>query len=147
MSGPPARLGGMPQLPDCDWPLLVRTDFASDAAWEQLSAAAQAENADGFQASLEPVSDPGFNGASWPEVKAAVPEGDQGKVVLFIADSTALASPEQPILVVDLWEDREPYRCIAAELWGVENNLSIANMDWLDFADAVDPDGVFRGFR
>jgi hypothetical protein len=30
---------------------------------------------------------------------------------------------------------------------GVENNLSISNLDWEDFADAVDSDGVFRGFE
>ena len=27
-----------------------------------------------------------------------------------------------------------------------ENNLSIANMDFREFAESVDPDGVFRGF-
>jgi hypothetical protein len=32
-------------------------------------------------------------------------------------------------------------------LWGVENNLNIANMGWEEFADAVDEDGTFRGFR
>jgi hypothetical protein len=31
-------------------------------------------------------------------------------------------------------------------MWGVENNLSIANMDFEEFADAVGPDGIFRGF-
>lgn len=30
---------------------------------------------------------------------------------------------------------------------GVENNLSLANMGFEEFADAVDEDGVFRGFR
>jgi len=28
----------------------------------------------------------------------------------------------------------------------VENNLSIANMDFSEFADNVDKDGIFRGF-
>jgi hypothetical protein len=27
-------------------------------------------------------------------------------------------------------------------MWAVQNNLVIANADWEDFADAVDPDGV-----
>jgi hypothetical protein len=31
-------------------------------------------------------------------------------------------------------------------MWGVENNLSIANMVFAEFAGAVDEDGVFRGF-
>jgi hypothetical protein len=50
---------------------------------------------------------------------------------------------------VGLLPDRSkpPFRCIPAEMWGVENNLNIANMDWEDFADEVDADGIFRGFR
>ncbi|MFB7125410.1 MULTISPECIES: DUF6924 domain-containing protein [unclassified Kitasatospora] len=42
-----------------------------------------------------------------------------------------------------------PGRCIrvvAARLWSIENNLSISNMDFDDFAGNVDADGVFRGF-
>jgi hypothetical protein len=35
---------------------------------------------------------------------------------------------------------------VPAELWSVENNLSLANMDFHQFADNVAPDGVFRGF-
>jgi len=31
-------------------------------------------------------------------------------------------------------------------MWSVENNLSISNMDFSDFADSADADGVFRGF-
>ncbi|MFK4804121.1 DUF6924 domain-containing protein [Streptomyces sp. MPA0124] len=44
---------------------------------------------------------------------------------------------------------RERGRCVrvvAAELWSIENNLSEANMDFEEFAGAVDDDGVFRGF-
>ncbi|WP_435828452.1 DUF6924 domain-containing protein, partial [Nocardia testacea] len=37
-------------------------------------------------------------------------------------------------------------RILPSQMWGIENNLSIANMDFQDFADAADPDGVFRGF-
>ena len=29
---------------------------------------------------------------------------------------------------------------------GVENNLSISNMDFYEFADNADADGIFRGF-
>jgi hypothetical protein len=31
-------------------------------------------------------------------------------------------------------------------MWGIENNLSIANMDFEAFAENADPDGIFRGF-
>jgi hypothetical protein len=136
-------VGVLPELTGSD---LVRTDFTDGAAWEQVSRAAQQENADGFRAYIQPVSDPAFDGLSWEAVKAAVPADDDEWAVLFIADTAAIASHEHPILVVDLLEDRPPFRCITSELWGVENNLSIANMDWEEFADAADDDGIFRGF-
>jgi hypothetical protein len=31
-------------------------------------------------------------------------------------------------------------------LWSIENNISLGNMDWEEFAEAADYDGVFRGF-
>jgi len=34
----------------------------------------------------------------------------------------------------------------AHELWSVDNNLNLANVDWDEFADNVDRAGVFRGF-
>ena len=45
-----------------------------------------------------------------------------------------------------LGEPGRTFRVIPSEIWGVENNLSIANMGFEEFADAVDSDGVFRGF-
>jgi hypothetical protein len=135
----------MPTLPRSYGSLLVRTDFTSDAAWWQVSDEAQRENEDGFQAGLDAISDPEFDHASWGSVKAACPD-DPGAAVLFIADSTTLVSPNHPILIVDLLEDRAPFRCIPGELWNVENNLNTANMDWEEFADAAGEDGVFRGF-
>src|SRR5205823_1651099 len=75
-----------------------------------------------------------------------VPANEHGASVLFIADSTTLTRPDHPVLVVDLLDDdRRPFRCIPPELRGIDNNLNIANMDWAEFADAVDENGVFRG--
>jgi hypothetical protein len=136
-------MGMLPELSGSD---LVRTDFTDDDAWAQVSSEAQLESAEGFRAYIEPVSDPAFDGLSWRTVKTALPADDDRGAVLFITDSVTLGSPEHPILVVDLMEDRPPFRCIPPELWGIENNLNIANMDWEDFADAVDDDGIFRGF-
>ncbi|MGF1568782.1 MAG: hypothetical protein ACFCVD_12050 [Nodosilinea sp.] len=43
-------------------------------------------------------------------------------------------------------EPGRTFRVIPREMWGVENNLSISNMDYYEFADSTDADGVFRGF-
>jgi hypothetical protein len=150
----------MPTLPDAG-ALLVRTDFSDDIAWDRVRDEATREYApDGFRAYVEPVSDPGWAGAAWETVKAAAPAGGAGPNVLFIADSATFASPEHPILVVDLQDkflsteefpkivSRTPFRCIPSELWSVENNLSIANMDWEEFASPAEENGgIFRGFH
>lgn len=137
----------MPELPELNCSLLVRTDFASDDAWREVRDQALRESEEGFRAYLEPVSDPVFDGAGWEEVRAAVPANEDGASVLFIADSATLTRPDHPVLVVDLLDDdRRPFRCIPPELWGIDNNLNMANMDWAEFAHAVDENGVFRGF-
>jgi hypothetical protein len=42
----------------------------------------------------------------------------------------------------------QPYGATSpSELWAVENNLNIANMDWQEFAAAVDEDGVIPRSR
>lgn len=136
----------------------MRTDFTSDDAWQEVADEATRENADGFRAYAQPVSDPAFDAAIWETVKAALPANSRGASVLFIADSVSLSSPDHPILVADLSDTflsvaefpeiagRTPFRCIASELWSVDNNLNIANMDWEEFARAAGEDGVFRGF-
>lgn len=134
----------MPALPRVLYSFLVRTDFTSDGAWRQLSDEARRENPDGFRANVEPVSDPEFDGVTWEALKATVPANSVA--VIFIADSTTLASPDNPVLVVDLLGSEPPFRCIPSELWSVDNNLNIANMSWEDFASALDENGVFRGF-
>jgi len=139
----------MPTLPRTGSSLLVRTDFTSDTAWQHLSDEAQQENEDGFRAYIETVSDPAFDGADSHGIQAAVPVSDSGASVLFIADSVALGSAQHPILVVALGgsSSKPPFRTLPSELWAIENNLNIANMDWQEFAAAVDQDGVFRGFE
>ena len=134
----------VPTLPALDRSLLVRTDFSDDEGWELVADEAQRENADGFCAFVEPVSDPAFEGADWQTVRAAVPSSEAA--VVFVVDAQTLRSSDHAILVVDRLRGRPPFRCIPPELWSIDNNLNIANMDWEEFAGALDESGVFRGF-
>ena len=38
------------------------------------------------------------------------------------------------------------FRCVVPEVPSIEVNLSLGNMDFHEFADNTDSDGVFRGF-
>ena len=136
----------MKNLPETENSLLLRTDFSDDAAWAALCDAAQAQSEEGFQARLECISDRAYDGLTIDQL-AALARTNDDLGYIFLADRVALTNPEQPILVVDLYDEPgRTFRVIPREMWGVENNLSLANMDYSDFADNVDRDGVFRGF-
>jgi hypothetical protein len=134
------------RLPKTDNSLLVRTDFSDDAAWASLCEAVQQTSEEGFKAFVDCISDPAYGGLTIEQlVDLSLTGGDRN--FAFIADRATFTNPERPVLVVDLYDEPgRTFRVIPREMWGVENNLSIANMDYCEFADNVDPDGVFRGF-
>ena len=136
----------MTGLPSTEASLLVRTDFNDDVAWEATKAAALAENDDGFRAYVHVVDDATLGEATWQDLRRATRALEHRAAVLFIVDRAALAG-DHPIQVVDVSSDsRPPFRCVASELWGVDNNVNAATMDWEDYADNVESDGIYRGF-
>ncbi|MFC8848558.1 MULTISPECIES: DUF6924 domain-containing protein [unclassified Micromonospora] len=66
--------------------------------------------------------------------------------------SSSTPSPSRcrsvPLLVVNLNDRHEtgPFRTLPRQVQAIENNLSLGNMDFVEFARAAGPDGVFRGF-
>lgn len=125
---------------------LVRTSFTDDEPWIDLLTFVLTENQDGFRAYVRAIDDKAWDGASWEQVREAALTANNNAAVLFIVDRPALGTG-YPIQVIDLHEEsRHPFRCIATELWGVDNNLNISNMDWEDFSESTDDEGVFRGF-
>lgn len=137
----------MQPLPNSDDALVLRTDFSDDAVWKEICAAIQQPDPVlGFQAYVEFLDDRQYEGVTADQLPALLPP-EPNHLFMFIVDSTTVSHPEHPILVIDL----EPYpvqsfRVIQSKIWGIENNLSIANMDFQEFVSAADPDGIFRGF-
>ena len=133
------------KIPTSENALLIRTDFSDQSAWQRLKAAAS-EPGDMFIFNMEIVDDRANSGATVEQVMAALPE-DYPHSFIVVADSTAISQADYPLLVVDLDEERgRQFRAVAAQVASIDNNLSIANMGFEEFADAVDGDGVFRGF-
>ena len=131
--------------------VLVRTWFGDDAAWESLVMQAQTPSDEGFLADVTVVDDLSFRDLGAPELIAAQTDGP---IVSFLADEATFSSSEFPILAVrvlprqDYEEgpEHQPFRVIPSELWSVENNINLANLDWSDFTGHAGKDGVFRGF-
>jgi hypothetical protein len=65
-----------------------------------------------------------------------------------LVDAVAVSELEHPILVVNLnaTVDVEPFRTLPRQVQSIQNNLSLANMDYIDFAGSAGADGIFRGF-
>lgn len=124
---------------------LIRTDFSTPAAWLSTLETVVARHGI-FKGDFHIVDDPAYAGATKEEiVRRLGPEFEQ--TFLFVADSTTLAHPDRPVLVVDLWEGTlNEFRAVPAEVAAIQINLALANMDFEEFAGAADPDGIFRGF-
>ncbi|MDX2682239.1 DUF6924 domain-containing protein [Streptomyces sp. NY05-11A] len=126
--------------------LVLRVDFADDIAWDALRAAVDALDG-GPHATW--VSDPRYEGVSIPELMRVDDAADEDEQLthLFLADAHAMAGAEHSLLALDLYD--EPGRTLRVPArWfpDISANLSIANMDFADFADCADVSGAFRGF-
>jgi hypothetical protein len=138
-------------LPQTDRTLLIRTDFSDQAAWQALRTQITTPTEDGFLASVHIVDDPAYRDLTSEQVVSLAPARG---FLLIVADKTALTAPGMPLLAVLPYEEEDSeaeqgsgeLRVIAEELWSIENNISIGNMDWEEFVNAADDDGVFRGF-
>jgi hypothetical protein len=92
------------------------------------------------------MSDRDYDGIALPQLVPLATVSSQ-RTFMFVVDSTTITHEEHPVAVLDLWhQPGRTFRVIPSQMWSVENNLSISNMDFFEFADAADDDGIFRGF-
>ena len=130
---------------------VVRGDFTDDVAWERIKEKIVEPTAEGFGADVEFVEDRSLAGLDEAAIAGgyprAYPDGYRHPV-LFVVDAVAVSTTEQPVLAVNLnaGVGAGPFRTLPGQVQAVQNNLSLANMDYAEFAAAVDADGVFRGF-
>jgi hypothetical protein len=131
-------------LPTSENALLIRTDFSDANAWKKLMSAVS-EPPDSFIFNVDVVDDRANTGATVEQLMAALPE-DYPHSFMVVADALAISQADHLLLIVNLLEERgRQFRAVAEQLASIENNLSIANMGFDEFAELVDEGGVFRG--
>jgi hypothetical protein len=134
-------------IPRTEHPLVLLTDFSDPAAWKRICT--EIEKPVGwlrFRANVAFLADQQFEGYHKQQVLAALPAKYE-HTFIFLVDELAIRQHDHPLLVVDLYEGSgQEFRTLPRMVQGIENNLSIANMDFEEFARAVDARGVFRGF-
>ncbi|NEZ61983.1 hypothetical protein D0962_04205 [Leptolyngbyaceae cyanobacterium CCMR0082] len=143
-------------------PWVIRSDFSDTAKWEhicKLISAPQGE--DEFFAHVQYVNDSKYQGHSPQDLVLSLPDTYRHEFC-FVVDQECVQKQEHPLLVIGFYpsddesfgrlpRDTPPsdiltFRALPSQIQGIENNLSIANMDYEDFSDSVDGDGIFRGF-
>jgi hypothetical protein len=146
--------------------VVVRTHFGDDEAWQAVLAAAaeswgdeEDQEDEGFESTTYPVDDPTLAGVAVDQVRDTLASIDEYLSVVFIADEETMRHPRHPLLAVNL--DDEPnhldeegsafgrqFRIVPRQASGVHVNLTLANMDFTDWAETAKsrPDGVFDDF-
>ncbi len=137
----------MKPIPQTENALVLRTDFSDQAAWDAICGIIR--NPRGifrFRAYVNFLDDVEYADIAKPQLLELIPQG-YGPTFIVVADRIAMSSPEHPLLIIDLYEGSgRDFRAVPSQVQGIENNLSIANMDFEEFASSVDKDGIFRGF-
>ena len=146
---------------------LLRTDRSDDAAWATLAELVTAEvDLDGsvdacgdpylYPPAIVSSDDPAWDGLT---ADAALTGFADVRCYLVLADARSMqevaAGGEVTVLWVDLWTTAaeaaehglsRSFRSTVGAVAEIEANLAIANMSFFEYADNVDPDGVYRTF-
>lgn len=146
--------------------VLVRTDRSDDAAWARLAGLVTAGVDFGggqpgpcgepelYHPNVLTSDDPAWAGLT---AEAAIADLTPTYGYLVLGDERSMREVAAGGEVTVLWVDLGPatpeeqglprtFRSTVGAVAEVESNLAIANIDFVEFAEGVDPDGVFRGF-
>jgi hypothetical protein len=137
----------MKPIPQTANALVLRTDFSVQAAWTAIcETILKPVGIFRFRANVEFLDDAEYAGIDKNQLLALIPRNYNHNFIVVV-DQIAISRPDHPLLIIDLYEGSgNEFRALPSQIQGIENNLSIANMDFEEFAGAVDQDGIFRGF-
>jgi hypothetical protein len=137
----------MKPIPKTENALVLRTDFSNQIVWEMIRALIEKPvGIYRFRANVDFIDDLQYANLAKDQLLELITE-DYNHTFIMVVDKVAISHSEHPLLIVELYEKSgREFRAIPSQIQGIENNLSIANMDFEEFAEVVDEDGVFRGF-
>ena len=132
------------QLPQSDYPLLIRTDFSNNTKWGIIVNQVNSP-ANGYDPAITFINDRKYEGLTieqLPQFELDQEEHD----FIFLADAETMSHKEGAILCLDLADNfGEGFRVLPECISEVANNLFITNCDFKDFQNTTASDGVYRG--
>ena len=137
----------MKTIPNTENVLILRTDFSDQAAWVDIcSEIRKPVGVLHFLAYVDYLNDVEYADLTKEQLLKLLPRNYDHRFII-VADRAAMGHPEHPLLIIDLLDkSSREFRAVPSQIQGIQNNLSIANIDFDDFTNAMDEDGVFRGF-
>lgn len=138
----------MKTIPETENPLVLRTDFSNQKVWDSICAAIRKPaGLFRFRANMDFLDDRKYSSMTTAQILAQIPP-KYNHPFIMIVDQITVTHEENPLLVINLLDDaiENEFRTLPSQVQGIENNLSIANMDFEEFSESVDEDGIFRGF-
>jgi hypothetical protein len=141
-------------LPDTFTPALLRVDFADEHTWQQVRDVTLRPLTAGAVSHLAVIDHPKFDGLDL--TGATECPGEYQERIPLVFDRVTREHPDHPLLLID-WladedeDDEERFipgalRVIPSEFREIEVNLTLANMDFVTFANSADADGILRRF-
>jgi hypothetical protein len=137
----------MKQIPETEHALVLRTDFSDHRAWNMVcEEIRQPAGEFRFVAYVDFLDDREYEDITSDQLLGLISPNYKHSFII-VADRITITHPEHPLLIIELYErSGRKFRTVPSQIQGIENNLSIANMDFEEFAERVDEDGIFRGF-
>jgi hypothetical protein len=137
----------MKPIPETNNPLVLRTDFSNQAAWDSICTIIRKPvGSFRFRANVDFINELEYEDLTKDQLLGLLPK-NYSHTFIILVDQTAISLHDHPLLIVDLYKrSGREFRAIPARIQSIQNNLCIANMDFEEFAEFVDSDGVFRGF-
>src|SRR5512146_2227648 len=130
----------MRQIPKTENALVLRTDFSDQLVWEAVRKEIQKPVGFfiyQFGANVQYLDDKAFADLDKGQIMSLLPK-NYDHSFLIVADQLTISNPEHPLLIIDLFaEPGRDFRAVPSQIQAIENNLSIANMDFEEFAGAA----------
>jgi hypothetical protein len=92
----------MKQIPETADPVVLRTDFSNQAAWEAICATIRKPVAD-FQAYVKFIEDSVYAGITKEQLLKHIPTNYR-HTFMIVADQTTILHPDFPLLIIDLYK-------------------------------------------
>lgn len=131
-------------LPQAEYPLLIRTDFGDEQKWVEIVDKINFPSS-GFDAAITIIDNVIYDGLKVEELPRFGAEQNDYDFI-FLADNFSMTSTESTVCCVDLGDNFGTiFRVSSDSIGEVANTLFVGKADFSDFEQMADDNKIYRG--